>query len=92
MIKMSDIHPVDADFEKLEISLLSEKNVLLGIVRCFDLLQLKEQHNEITGYFLESLKGKNINIRLPNSQKLSPAKKSYGSGNLFMEYSGSEKL
>ena len=91
MIKMSDICSIDADFERLEISFLSEKNVLLGTVRYFDLLQLKEKYNEMIGYFMESLEGKKINIRLPYPQKLSPEKKSYGSGNLFMEYSGGEK-
>ena len=92
MIKMQDIHTLDADFEKLEISLFNKKNVLLGTVRYFDLAQFHKEHNKITRYFMKSLKGKKINIRLPDSPKVSPAKKSYRSGNLFMDYSSSEKL
>ena len=92
MIKMSDVYAIDAGFENMEISLFGEKSVLLGTVRCFDVVQFREQYSEITRYFMESLEGKKINIHLPSSPNISPAKKSYGSGNLFMEFSSREKL
>ncbi len=89
---MDDVFAVEVDYEKLIVSLLDENNALMGIIECSSTFQLLEKYSEITRYFMESIKGRRINIHFPLSQKVSPAKKSYGSGNLFMEYSGSEKL
>lgn len=87
---MSNIHIIDANFQTMEISFFSEKNALLGTVRHFDPVKFWEQYAEIIKNFMESIKGKKINIYLPQSQKVSNSNKSYGNGSLFMDRSCAE--
>ncbi len=92
MIKMSDVYEIDADFENMKIFFIGEKNVLLGSIGFLSSDIFKEQHSKSIKVFMDSLQGKKINIHLPASTNISPTKKSYGKGSLFMEYSGREKL
>ena len=91
-IKMDDVFTVEADYERLIISLLGEDDTLMGTIEYSSIFQVLEQYSEFIQYFMESIEGKNINIYLPPSQKVFTTKKSYGTGNLFMEYSSGEKL
>ncbi len=92
MIKMSEVYEIDADFENMKISFIGKKNVLLGSIGFLSLAVFKEEHSKSIKALIASLQGKKITLHLPPTPSISLAKKSYGKGNLFMEYSGSKNL
>lgn len=90
IIKMIDVSSIEADFEKMEISLLGKSGGSLGSMECSNVYFLMERFGEMTKYLNESIKGRGIVVHLPHSQKIAISNNSGKCDSLFMDFSSGQ--
>jgi hypothetical protein len=86
-IKMNDISMIEADYEKLHISLINDTGVLLHTIKCVSHLDLLQKYTELTAHFVDSTKGKQMSICISGGHETSFSSKNYIKGSSFMDYS-----
>ncbi len=90
MIKMRDIQSVEADFEHFKIFLRNKNGTSLGSIECGNRYSLLERLEEMIKYLEESIDGRDISMRLPESQKLDTQNSSMTCDSLFMDFSSTD--
>ena len=91
-IKMDDVFAIEADYEKMHISLLNSRRGPIHVIKCFSYFHLLDLHTQLVKSFEKALDGKNILIVLPMDHGIQTTKKSYKGGSLYMDFSTREKL
>jgi len=93
MIRLDEVNSIECDYEKLEISLLDKYDKSLHTIECFTTFEHLEKFQELTHYFIKSINGSKINIKITTPQKkLITTLTKYKGGSLFMHFSSSERI
>ena len=86
-IKMNDIHTLEADYENMSISLIDDTGVSLHIIKCFSPLDVSRRYAEFSRLFEESIKGREISVKISGDYELESKNKRHQRCHSFMEYS-----
>lgn len=91
-IKMDDVFSIDADYEKMHISLFNKSGEVIYNIKCFSYFDISDTFSKLSKRFRETIDGKKILIVLPSDRESQTTKKDYKRGSLYMDFSVGKEL
>ena len=92
MIKLDEVHSIEADYQMLEISFFNQHDRPIYTIKCLSTFELLEKFQELTRNFIKSINGHKIIVHLPTAPKPPTSPTKYKGGSLFMDFSSTERI